>query len=203
MFIGTPPPDDAVARMNASDVQQLGYVMNLTTLWAWRPDVYEDFIALRQRLTETSSLSARELAVIVTASAASLGDSYCSLAWGRKLAALADPVVAESVLQDLWCESMTDRERALASWARQVVMDPNGATQRHVDALRRAGLSEREIVEATMFAALRLAFSTVNDALGVSPDWQLAESAPPEIARAVRFGRRPDVRPQAEAAHDA
>jgi len=195
MFIGTPPVTDAVERLRATDVQLLGYVMNLTSLWGWRPDAYDDFVALRGKLTAASSLSMREVAVIVCASASSLGDSYCSLAWGRKLAAVADPTVAIAVLQDTWCESMTDRERALSSWARQVVMDPNGATQRHVDALRAAGLDDREIFEATLFTALRLAFSTVNDALGVTPDWQVAEAASPELRKAVRFGRAPDVRP--------
>lgn len=194
MFIGPPPPTEEVQRLHASDVRQLGYVMNLTTLWGWRPDAYDQFVALRGRVLEASSLSAREQAVIVCASAASLGDSYCSLAWGRKLAALADPAVATAVLQDGWSEAMTERERALAAWARQVVMDPNGATQRHVDALRRAGLDDREIFEATLFSALRLAFSTVNDALGVTPDWQVAEAAPPEVRAVVRFGRAPDVR---------
>jgi hypothetical protein len=50
-------------------------------------------------------------------------------------------------------------------------------------------LSEREIFEATVFVALRLAFSTVNDALGVRPDWQVADAVPPEVRRAVTFGR--------------
>lgn len=194
MFIGPPPPTQEVQRLHANDVRQLGYVMNLTTLWGWRPDAFEDFVALRGRVLEASSLTAREQAVIICASASSLGDSYCSLAWGRKLAAMADTSVATAVLQDGWSEAMTERERALAAWARQVVMDPNGATQRHVDALRRAGLGEREIFEATLFSALRLAFSTVNDALGVTPDWQVAEAAPPEVRAAVRFGRTPDVR---------
>ena len=49
-----------------------------------------------------------------------------------------------------------------------------------VDELRAAGLSDQEIFEATVFCALRLAFSTVNNALGVRPDWQVAAAAPPD-----------------------
>ena len=67
--------------------------------------------------------------------------------------------------------------------------DPNGATATHVDDLRKAGLSDREIFEATAFIALRLAFSTVNDALGARPDEQLVAAAPPEVRAAVAYGR--------------
>ncbi len=84
---------------------------------------------------------------------------------------------------------MSARDRALAAWARKVVKNPNGTVPADVDALRQAGLAEREIVEATLFVAFRLAFSTVNDALGAQPDWQLGAAAPPEVAEAVDFGR--------------
>ena len=41
---------------------------------------------------------------------------------------------------------------------------------------------------------MNLAFSTVNDALGVPPDWQVAEAAPPAVRAAVTFGREPAAR---------
>ena len=42
-----------------------------------------------------------------------------------------------------------------------------------------------EIFEATAFVAFRLAFSTVNDALGAQPDWQLVAAAPQRVRAAV------------------
>jgi hypothetical protein len=36
---------------------------------------------------------------------------------------------------------------------------------------------------------LRLAFSTVNDALGVGPDLELSASAPGAVVNAVHYGR--------------
>lgn len=80
MFLQTPADTEATARLFKSDVEQQGFVMNLSRLWAWRPEVCEGFGALRTQLTGNSTLSNRELAVIVCATAASLGDSYCSLA---------------------------------------------------------------------------------------------------------------------------
>ena len=44
-------------------------------------------------------------------------------------------------------------------------------------------------IAVAAFVALRLAFSTINDALGSSPDGQLVESLPPDVAAAVTYGR--------------
>jgi alkylhydroperoxidase family enzyme len=74
-------------------------------------------------------------------------------------------------------------------WSRQVVHDPNDTTEADVDRLREAGLSEREIFEATTWIAFRMAFSTINDALGARPDPQLAEKAPRLVREAVTYGR--------------
>jgi uncharacterized peroxidase-related enzyme len=189
MFLRSPIDNEATARLYQSDVEQQGFVMNLSRLWAWRPEVCEAFGALRTQLTGNSTLSNRELAVIVCATAASLGDSYCSLAWGKKLAGAADAPAAAAVLQGVENAGLTARDLALSVWARKVARNPNGTTPQDVEALRTAGFSEREIFEATAFVAFRLAFSTINDALGVQPDWQLAAAAPAEVNQAVTFGR--------------
>ena len=46
-----------------------------------------------------------------------------------------------------------------------------------------------QIFAITVFAALRLAFSTINDSLGAQPDAELAQSLPPEVREAVTYGR--------------
>ncbi len=55
--------------------------------------------------------------------------------------------------------------------------------------LREAGLDDGQIFAVTAFVALRLAFSTVNDALGAQPDAQLAESQPAQTRQLVTYGR--------------
>ena len=67
--------------------------------------------------------------MIVCATAAQLGDSYCSLAWGKTLAAEAGPASAAAVLAARESHELTGRDRALAAWARKVVADPNGTTE--------------------------------------------------------------------------
>lgn len=189
MFIAQPEPSPDSNRIIDGTAKEMGFEMNLTKAWAWRPDVYDAFAALRSQLTSKSNLSKRDQAVIVCATASALGDSYCALAWGNTLCKEADPSVAEAVISGRAAASMTPRDQALAAWARKVAANPNGTTPNDVNALREAGLSEREIFEVTAFAAFRLAFSTVNDALGVEPDSPLRERLPPEVARAVAFGR--------------
>jgi alkylhydroperoxidase family enzyme len=124
MFLAEPESSDATERIYKSNADSLGFVMNLTRAWAWRPDVYEAFAALRAQLTSKSSLTRRDQAVIVCATAAQLGDSYCSLAWGKTLAAKPPPRLPQSSRH---ARARADgRDRALAAWARKVVADPNG-----------------------------------------------------------------------------
>jgi hypothetical protein len=74
-----------------------------------------------------------------------------------------------------------------------VARDPNGISAADVQALRDVGFDDSQIFGITVFVALRLAFSTVNDALGASPDHQLATSLADSVRAAIMFGRPPDV----------
>ena len=189
MFIEAPPPSGETERVYKSSADAQGFVMNLTRAWAWRPDVFEGFAALRNQLTNASTLSRRDQAVIVCATAAQLGDSYCCYAWGRTLVQEGGPESAAAIIKATDSDALTRRDRALAGWARKVAAAPNATSDADVESLRQEGFSERDIFEATAFIAFRLAFSMVNDALGVQPDWQLAETAHPAVGQAITFGR--------------
>ena len=178
--------------MYDEDVANDGYVWNNTRLWGYRPDVIREFVELRTRVTAGSSLSEREVAVLVAATAGAGRDSYCALAWGARVAKLAGDDAAVAVLTGAESAALSPREAALATWARAVVRDPNGTAQADVDALRAAGLDDREVFDATAFVALRLAFLVVDDALGAAPDAPLAAAAPPAVRAAVTFGRPVD-----------
>ncbi|HTH07725.1 MAG TPA: hypothetical protein VL916_17730, partial [Ilumatobacteraceae bacterium] len=96
--------------------------------------------------------------------------------------------VAASVLRGV-DEPLDESERALARWARRVAREPNSMTAQDVDSLRAAGFGDAQIFDLTLFVALRIAFSTVNDALGSRPDRELGVDAPAEVRDAVDFGR--------------
>ena len=195
MFLATPEPSDATKRFLQKSAHPDGFVMNLTKTWAWRPDVYDGFGILRNQLTSNSTLTKRDQAVIVCATAAGLGDSYCCFAWGSTLSKEAGPEVAAAVIEGGKNDVLSPRDSALAGWARKVVSNPNGTSPADVQALRDVGLGELEIFEVTAFIAFRLAFSTVNDALGIKPDWQLPEALLPKVRESVRFGRPAEHKP--------
>ena len=189
MFINPPGPSEESERIYRSIADVQGFVMNLSKAWAWRPDIFDGFADLRNQLTSQSTFSKLELAAMVCSAAAELGDSYCALAWGKTLAVESSPELAASVIDGSSVDGLTTRAGALAKWARKVARDPNSTTRQEVDALRSAGFNDREIFEATAFIAFRLAFSTVNDALGINPDGELFEGTPAIVRNSVTFGR--------------
>jgi uncharacterized peroxidase-related enzyme len=191
-FLAAAPVDEHVHRMFDTDLAQQGYVANLTRLWAHAPESLAALSYVLKRAADTAELDPRERAVLVTAAAATLGDSYCSLAFGSKVAATAGVAAAVGVVSGRDDDALTTREQALAGWARRVVDDPNAIGTADVDVLRAAGLDDGQVFAVTVFVALRQAFSTVNDALGASPDEELAARTPDGVLAAVGYGRRPD-----------
>lgn len=187
-FLAEPPPSDAGQRLFDNDAAEHGHVMNLTRLWAHQPGLKSGLFELLGETVASCRMDIRQRGILVTACASTLGDSYCSLAWGEKLAKASDAETAAGVLRGD-DSRLTDRERAMAGWARKVARDPNGTTADDVDDLRDAGFEEDEIFAITVFVALRLAFSTVNDALGVNPDAVLRTKAPEQVRDVVSFGR--------------
>jgi uncharacterized peroxidase-related enzyme len=195
MFLQDPPHSEEVESEYAADREEDGYVNNATRLWSWRPGLFDAFFAVRAELMESSALTDRDWAILVTATVSQWKDSYCAFAWGPRLAKLSDAQTAAQVLSGSPAPALSEREAALAEWARKVVRDPNATTSEDVARLREVGLGDREIFEATAFIAFRLALATVNDALGAAPDKQLADAAPEQIRRAVTYGRTPSAEP--------
>jgi uncharacterized peroxidase-related enzyme len=187
-FLEEPPVSAEVQALYDDDLADGGYVWNVSRLWAHQPGTVGALFDLMSAAFKASGLSFRQRGILVTAAASALGDAYCSLAWGGKLAGASDAALAAGILNGSDA-GLTDQEKAMAAWARKVVRDPNATTAADVQELRDAGLDDGQVFAITAFVALRLAFSTINDALGAQPDAQLAESLPPEVRNAVTFGR--------------
>jgi alkylhydroperoxidase family enzyme len=187
-FLDDAPASPGAERLFDQDVQGLGYVMNASKLWAHDPAALEGLSALLGHVAEVASLTFRQRAILVISCASALGDSYCSLAWGKKLADAADADVAAAVVRGDDAP-LDDMERALARWARQLVRDPSATTAAGVQCLRDAGLTDPQIFAVSVFVGLRIAFSTVNDALGARPDHQLGADTPTPVRDVISFGR--------------
>jgi uncharacterized peroxidase-related enzyme len=187
-FLAEPPASPEVRALYDEDLADDGYVGNVTRLWAHQPDTLRNLFQLMTQAFTPSGLTFRQRGILVTAAASALGDSYCSLAWGGKLSQASDAATAAGVLNGS-DTGLTDQEKALATWARKVATDPNATTPADIQALRDAGLDDGQVFAVTSFVALRLAFSTINDALGAQPDAELTRSLPPEIPATVTYGR--------------
>ena len=187
-FLGDAPPSPEAQRLLDDDLQGVGYVMNFSKLWAHDPAALDALSALLGHVVDAGSLSFRQRCVLVTAGASALGDSYCSLVWGNKLASAAGAEVAEGLLRGD-DEALDDADRALARWARHLARDPSATTADDVKSLRDAGFDDAQIFAISAFVALRIAFSTVNNALGAQPDRRLGLDVPEAVRNAVTFGR--------------
>ena len=164
-FLEEPPVSAEVQALYDSDLADDDFVWNVSRLWAHQPDTVQGLFGLMSQAFKPSGLTFRQRGILVAAAASALGDSYCSLAWGGKLGAASDATVAAGVLTGSDA-GLTDQEKAMAGWARKVARDPNATTPADIEALRDAGLDDGQIFAITAFVAFRLAFSTINDALG-------------------------------------
>jgi alkylhydroperoxidase family enzyme len=181
-------PSSDVQPLFADDVDELGYVMNVSKLWAHQPAMKKALFDLMGQAARAAALTFRQRGILVTSCASVLGDAYCSLAWGNKLAGEAGAEVAGCVLRGD-DGPLDELERVLARWARQITRDPNATGAADVQVLRDAGYDDAQILAITTYVALRIAFSTVNDALGAQPDHALGQSVPAPVRDAVTFGR--------------
>ena len=189
-FLPDPPPSVAVDRMYAADLDAQGYVAHLTRLWATCPEALHLLSQTLGLAGHLGGLDFRQRQLLITAGASAMGDSYCSLAGGDRLAAAATSETAAAVIGGA-TETLSASDAALVSWARRMARDPNATTQADVDELRTLGFDDGQVFAVTLYVALRLAFATVNDTLGAAPDPELAERVPPAVLDAVSFGRPP------------
>jgi alkylhydroperoxidase family enzyme len=188
-FLADPPSTPESEAMLAGDLQDPGFVMNLTRLWSVDPSMLAMMRQLMGAASDLAGLGMREKGILVTAAASTLGDSYCSFAWGGKLAAEADAPTAASVLRGE-DQGLTAAEHEMAQWARAVAADPSSTTADQVEALRAAGFTDQQIFAITVYVAMRLAFSTINGALGAPPDAELGERVPAVVQEAITWGRQ-------------
>src|SRR5262245_7987669 len=189
-FLDAPPPDEGAQRLFDGDLKRLGFVMNLSSLWGHQPALHGGLSALMDEAVVAAGLTTRQRAVLVTSAASALGDSYCSLAWGRRLAREAGADVAGGVIRG-GERGLGPAEQALASWARRMTRQPNATEAGDLQPLRNAGFDDGQIFAITVFVAMQIAFAYVNDALGSQPDADLLAIVPTAVKNAVTFGRPP------------
>src|SRR6476620_3500534 len=113
-FLDEPAPSAGQQKVYHEDVAEDGFVWDNSKLWSHNPSLDEAFAALLSAASEAAQLTPREKAMLVIGQASTIGDSYCSMAWGRWLTESEDATVASAALRGDE-GPFNDRERALAT----------------------------------------------------------------------------------------
>jgi uncharacterized peroxidase-related enzyme len=169
------------------DLAATGYIQNFMRVLALRPDVFAAWKGLRDSIQKPMDLRRYELATV--AAATQLHSSYCSLAHGK---ILSDRFVAADAVCTLAAggvpAGLDEAEIAVVELARKVAGDASSVTQADVDRCRDAGLTDEDVLEVVLAAALRAFFTKVLDATGVQPD-SVYRELEPELREALTFER--------------
>lgn len=179
-LLGEAPASAAAAELSSGDLEGLGFLTNVTRLWMHDPSAWDQLFSLIGTTAQTAGLSVAERGVATVVGTSLAGDSYCPLAWGHKLAGATTPEVAASVLRGS-DELLDDRGRAISAWARTLASDPRSATTADLDQLAKVGFDSAQILRLTLFISLRIAFATVNGALGARPEQEYVDFVDPMV----------------------
>ena len=150
-----------------------------------RPDVYAAWGGLLGAIKANMDLRRYELATF--AAAQRLRSSYCSLAHGKVLIEqFGEPVL--QIATDRSAAGLDDIDLAVMDLAERVVDDATSIDDADLQRLRDLGLSDEEIMDVVLTAAVRSFWTKTLDALGVQPDASYSELEP-ELREVLVVGR--------------
>jgi uncharacterized peroxidase-related enzyme len=158
---------------------------NMELAFAERPEVYAAWGQLLGAIKANMDLRRYELATL--AAARRLRSSYCSLAHGKVLLEDFGEPVREIAL-DHRTAGLDEVDVAVMNLAERVADDATSIGDADLQRLRDLGLSDAEIMDVVLAAAVRCFFSKTLDALGVLPDAFYRE-LDPELREALVVGR--------------
>jgi len=158
---------------------------NYERAFAGRPDVYAAWGGLLGAIKANMDLRRYELATL--AAARRLRSSYCSLAHGKVLIEqFGEPVL--QIATDRSAAGLDDIDLAVMDLAERVVDDATSIDDADLQRLRDLGLSDEEIMDVVLTAAVRSFWTKTLDALGVQPDASYSELEP-ELREVLVVGR--------------
>jgi uncharacterized peroxidase-related enzyme len=177
MFIATVSEEEADGKLHdiyEGDQKNFGFVPDHAKVFSLRPDVLAAWRGFQGSIRNHMRLRRYEL--VTLASARSLGCRYCQLAHGAVLTNNGvDVAQLRAILSDFHDAGLDPEEVAVMDFACKVARSADQMTQADTDALRAVGLTDVEILDVTMVAAMRCFASNTFDALGAGPDAATAE----------------------------
>lgn len=148
-------PEDL--RQRFLEVQEkAGFIPNVFLALAHRPDECRAFLAYHDALMlKDSGLSKGEREMIVVATSGANHCLYCVVAHGAILRIYEKhPLIADQVAVNHLKADLTDRQRAMLTFALKVCKDSAAVTDADHDALRAHGFSDEDIWDIGAITAL-------------------------------------------------
>jgi uncharacterized peroxidase-related enzyme len=178
----------ATAKLYATEEEAFGFLPNLVRAFSLRPEVYFAWKQLNGAVKSGMDLRRYELATI--AAATRLRSSYCTLAHGSVLIdrGFLEPDAVRAVVSDHRGAGLDDVDVAVMDLAAKVATDATKVEPADLDRLRALGLSDQDILDVVLAAAVRCFFSKVLDGVGAQPDGKYAE-IDPALRDALTVGR--------------
>jgi uncharacterized peroxidase-related enzyme len=150
-----------------------------------RPDVYAAWRELLGAIKANIDPRRYELATL--AAARQLRSSYCSLAHGKVLIEeFGEPVLQIATERD--SAGLAEVDLAVMDLAERVAADATAIDDAALQRLRDLGLSDEEIMDVVLTAAVRSFWTKTLDAIGVRPDASYRELEP-ELREVLVVGR--------------
>jgi alkylhydroperoxidase family enzyme len=158
---------------------------NFERAFAGKPEVYEAWRGLVTAIK--SGMDERRYELVTLAAAQRLRSTYCCLAHGVILADKFEAPVREIAL-DRNAAGLDPVDVAVMDLAERVVDDATSIGDAELQPLRDLGLSDDDIMDVVLAAALRCFFSKTLDALDVRADAAYDE-LDPELRDVLVVGR--------------
>ncbi len=170
-FIDTP----AESELYEADLEQQGYVANMTRLFAHRPELWAAWRQLVGALR--GSMDWRRYELVTVAAAHELRSSYCMLAHGKVLVEqFYDADQVRAIVEGHG--PLDEVDRAVMDLGAKVARDATAVTAEDIARVRALGLSDPEILDVVATASARCFFSKALDGLGAEPDAAYRELDP-------------------------
>lgn len=188
-FISTIAPSEAqedVRQMYQRQQDYWGYIPGYAKVFSHRPEVLARWARLLAEIRRTMEDRLFELATF--AAAHELGNSPCSLAHGKELAAFIGEEAVVAIAAGRHEAVLGPAEAEVVSFARKAARDAASVTQADVDALRAQGYDDGTIFDIADAVAGRAYLTKLLDALGVKPD-SATRSLDPAFRDPLTVGR--------------
>ena len=152
--------------------EKLGLIPNVLQAYAFDVEKLNTFAAMYNDLMlGDSSLSKLEREMIAVAVSSINKCWYCLTAHGAAVRALSgDPILGEQMVMNWRVADLTDKQRAMLTFAEKVTLDSHKIEEADRDALRAVGFGDRDIWDIASVAAFFNMSNRMSSAVGMDPN---------------------------------